>query len=83
MGNISNEQLSNQIAKLDAKLEVLMYLLERNEKTMFSFFGNQGKLRENLARIGYVYKDTRQELQNCYERIDKLYEDVDNGSGEL
>lgn len=83
MDDISNKHLSNQIAKLDAKLEVIMYLLERNEKTMFSFMGNQGKLRENLDRIGAVYKGTRQELQNCYERIDKLYEDVDNGSCEL
>lgn len=83
MGNISNEQLSNQITKLDAKLEVLMALLERNEKTMFSFFGNQRNLRENLTKIEDVYKGVRQNLKDCYERIDKLYEASDNGSGEL
>lgn len=83
MNRVSNKQLSKQITKLDAKLEVLMALLERNEKTMFSFFGRQKDLRDNLSKIGDVYSKVRDNLNDVYKKIDEFCEVNDNGSGEL
>ena len=79
MDNISNKQLSSQIAKLDAKLELFIGLLERNEKTMFSFFGRQRDLKDNLSKISDVYSKARDNLNDVYMKIDEFYGIEDKG----
>lgn len=73
MKNVSNKELSKQITKLEGKIEMLFALLERNERTMFSIFGNKTKIRENLNMIGNVYKTAREDLNKFYNDVDKFY----------
>ena len=73
MKKMSNVELSKQMYKLDCKMEILICLFERIEKTMYSIYGDRRLLSKNMSTIKFNYDRVRDNINEFNESVDKLF----------